>query len=152
MTEIRRWFGWLIVVLIAHLAEQFLFGIDELEEIKRFGAVYYSWFSNPDYASVVLIGLIVLIVQALLYATLLGGNWRLLPFGYFGVVGIAELHHVVKTILHQSYFPGAVTAIAFATVGGLLLRAVVQEWRAPLSHPSGKGSMIRLKQRTSARG
>ena len=30
MQDIRRWFGWMIIILVLHLAEQFLFGIDEL--------------------------------------------------------------------------------------------------------------------------
>jgi hypothetical protein len=129
MKDIKRYFGWMIVILVLHLAEQFIFGIDELEEVKQFGRVFYGWFSNPDYASVALIGLIVLAVQLMVYAMLAGGRWQLIPAGYFAIAGIGEIHHVVKTIAHGAYFPGAVTAIAFSAVGVFLFRAVVREWR-----------------------
>lgn len=131
MKDIRRWFGWFIVVLVLHVTEQLIFGIDELKEVKTIGAVYYSWFSNPDYGSVVAIGGIVLLVQLLLFSTLAAGKWRFASFIFFGVSGIGESHHIVKTILHAAYFPGAVTAVPFVLVGILLLRAVAREWQVP---------------------
>jgi hypothetical protein len=63
MNDIRRWFGWLIVVLIAHLAEQLLFGIDELYELKGQMATVLGLFPNPDYGIVMLVGVVVLLVQ-----------------------------------------------------------------------------------------
>jgi hypothetical protein len=134
MKNIRRWFGWFIVVLVLHVTEQLIFGIDELKEVRSIGAVYYSWFSNPDYGSVVAIGGIVLVVQLLLFSTLTMGKWRFAPFVFFGVSGIGEMHHIVKTILHGAYFPGAVTAFPFAVVGVLLLRATYRAWQAPSSN------------------
>jgi hypothetical protein len=133
MKDVRRWFGWMILVLIAHVSEQLLFGIDELQEFKQVGAVYYSWFSNPDYGTVVMVGLIVLVVMSFVFTAMFGGKWRLIPVGFFGVSGIIEVHHIVKTFLQGSYFPGAITAVAFVTVGALLLRAVIREWRTMAS-------------------
>jgi len=133
VNDIRRWFGWLIMVLVVHVGEQLLFGIDELEEFKQVAGVYYSWFSNPDYGSVVMVGLIVLVGMSFVFAAMFGGKWRLIPAGFFGVSGVIESHHLVKTFLHGAYFPGAVTAVAFVTVGALLLRAVIHEWRAMAS-------------------
>jgi len=130
MKDIKRWFGWFIVVLLAHLAEQFMFGLDELQEVKRIAASYYTLFQNPDVGTVILVGSIVFIVQVMLYATLMPGRGRLVPFVFFGISGIGELHHVVKTIVHRAYFPGAVTAVVFAAVGWMLLRAVTHELQA----------------------
>lgn len=154
MNDIRRWFGWLIVVLVVHVGEQLMFGIDELEEFKQVGAVYYSWFSNYDYGSVVMVGLIVLVAQSFVFLALFGGKWRLLPVGFFGVSGIIESHHIVKTFLHGAYFPGAVTAIAFVTVGALLLRAVIREWRAMSSGQTNYRHSLNIggKPRPSGRG
>lgn len=56
-------------------------------------------------------------------------RWILLPAGFFGLAGVGEIHHVVKTFAHGAYFPGAVSAVAFATVGALLFRAVIRELR-----------------------
>jgi len=129
MKEIRRWFGWFIVILVLHLIEQLIFGIDELQEVKRIGAAYYSMFSNPDYGSVIAIGAVVLLVVCLLYSTLTTSKWRFTAFVFFGLSGIVEIHHVVKTVLHASYFPGAITAIPFVVIGAMLLRATAREWR-----------------------
>lgn len=129
MREIQRWFGWLVVIGPVHIGEQLLFGIDELAEIKRFLAVYYGWFRHPDYGTVVLVGITVTSVMLMVYGLLLGGRWRFIVTGFFGVVGVTELHHIVKTFLHGAYFPGAVTAIPFVVVGFLLLRAAIREYQ-----------------------
>ena len=42
----------------------------------------------------------------------------------FGLDELYELHHVFKTITHGEYFPGAVSSIALATVGCLILKQV----------------------------
>lgn len=84
MNEIRRWFGWLIVVLL---------------------------------------------VQLMVYGSLVGGRGPLFGPGFFGVSGLVESPHIIKTVASGAYFPGAVTAIAFVTVGFLLLRAVVREYK-----------------------
>ena len=129
MREIRRWFGWLVIIGPVHVGEQLLFGIDELTEIKRIVAVYYGWFRDPDCGTVVLVGITVTLVLLMVYGLLVGGRWPLIVAGFFGVVGVGEVHHLVKTLLHLSYFPGTVTAIPFMAIGVLLLRAVVHEFR-----------------------
>lgn len=127
--EIRFWFGWLMVVLLLHAAEQFLFGIDELYELKRQMATVLGLFPNPDYGIVFLVVFVVFLVQLFIYGFLVGGRWRLLGVAFFGVSGLVESHHIIKTVLRGGYFPGAVTAIPFVIVGALLLRAVFRELR-----------------------
>jgi hypothetical protein len=131
MRDIRRWFGWLIVIGPIHLGEQILFGIDELDEIKRVVGMYYGWFRNPDQGTAALVGIVFTVVLLMLYGMLLGRGWRLAVMGFFGVVGVGELHHILKTVLHGAYFPGTVTAIPFIAVGALLLRAIARESRSP---------------------
>jgi hypothetical protein len=63
-----------------------------------------------------------------------GGFWRLFAPAFFGVSGLVESHHIIKTVLRGAYFPGAVTAIPFVTVSFLLLRAVIRELRS--GHPA----------------
>ena len=129
MREIRYWFGWLMVVLVVHVLEQFLFGIDELYELKgQMGAVL-GLFPNPDYGIVFMVGIVVLLVQLFIYGLLRGDRLRLLGPAFFGLSGLVESHHIFKTIFRKAYFPGAVTALAFVAVGFLLLRSVVREFR-----------------------
>jgi len=127
--EIRRWFGWTVIIGPLHMGEQLLFGIDELQELKRFAAIFYGWFRNADYATVVLVTVMFSFVNLIVYALLMGGKWRLIAIGFFAMVALGEVHHIVKTILHLSYFPGTVTAIPFVGFGLLLLRALIREFR-----------------------
>lgn len=129
MQDIKRWFVWLIVILPLHLAEQFLTGLDELYELRGELDVIYGWFANTDYVTVAFVGIVVMLVFLLVYGTLIGGRPRLIALSFFAVSGCAEIHHLVKTILHGAYFPGAVTAIPFAAIGLQLMRAIVREFR-----------------------
>jgi hypothetical protein len=61
---------------------------------------------------------------------LTAGRARFIPFAIFGAVGVAEVHHIIKTIMHAAYFPGAVTAVPFIAIAVFLLRAISREWRA----------------------
>jgi len=129
MEGIRRWFAWLVIIGPLHMAEQLLMGINELYEIKRFMAAYHSWFRDPDYGTVVLATIGGTLILLLAYGLLLGGRWRLLAVGFFGVLAVTEMHHIVKTLIHGAYWPGTATAIPFVAVGVLLLRGVVREFR-----------------------
>jgi len=129
-SDIRRWFGWLVIIGPIHMCEQLLFGIDELYELKRFAATFYGLFRNPDYASVVLVTISFIIVNLIVYGLLVGGRWSQIALAVFAIVGLGEVHHVVKTILHGSYFPGAVTSVPFVVFGALLFRSLVSEFRA----------------------
>jgi hypothetical protein len=131
MRDIRRWFGWLIVIGPIHLGEQMLFGIDELDEIERVLAVYNGWFGNADHGTVVLVGIVATLVMLMTYGVLIEGRARLAVIAFFGVVGVGELYHILRTALHAAYFPGTVTAIPLIAIGVLLLRSVARESRSP---------------------
>lgn len=130
MKQLRKLFGWLIVIASLHIGEQVLLGLDELQEVRGFAGVFYGWFSNKDYATVTLVCFLVLVLYSIVYANLSEGRWRLIPVGVFAVIAITEIRHIVKTIVHWSYFPGTVTAVPFCIVGLFLLRAVVAQLKA----------------------
>lgn len=126
MQEIRKYLGWLLFILPLHGAEQFLTGFDELYELQGQMGTLLDLFPNRDGGIVFTVFAVVMLVAAFLYLTLTSGRWRLLGFAFFGVNGLIESHHIIKTIVHLDYFPGAVTAVAFVTAGALLLRAVMR--------------------------
>jgi Protein of unknown function with HXXEE motif len=112
------------------MCEQLMTSLDELQELKGFTAKYYGWFSNTDVATVVLVMIMFSLMNLIVYALLMGGRPRLIAVGLFAAVAAGEVHHIIKTIVHAAYFPGAVTAIPFFVFGVLLLRAIIREWRA----------------------
>jgi hypothetical protein len=131
MRDIRRWFGWTMVIGPLHMGEQFLTGFDELHELQRFSAAYHGWFGNPEVGTVLLVTLAFTFMNVVVYGLLKGGRAALLALGAFALVAVGEVHHLVKTIAHLQYFPGAVTAPFFALFGWLLLRALIAEYRRP---------------------
>ena len=130
MRDVRYWFGWLPIILILHGIEQLLFGLDELYELQGQVGVVLDLFTNRDAGIVVLVFAVVLLIQAFVYASLVGGRWRLLGPTFFGVAALGESHHIIKTIVRLDYFPGAITAVAYVAVGALLLRAIVREFKS----------------------
>ena len=144
MREVRYWSGWLPIVLVLHGIEQLLFGLDELYELQGQVGVVLGLFANRDAGIVALVFAVVLLVQLFVYASLVGGRWRLTGPAFLALAAIGESHHVIKTVWRFDYFPGAVTAIAFMAVGILLLRAIMRELGARVgtavaSGPTGAG-------------
>ena len=77
-THLLRWFACLVLTGPIHIAEQLMFGLDTLYELRAMMAGYYSHFENADVATVLLVIFVVTLVQSLLLAVLAGGRWRLL--------------------------------------------------------------------------
>jgi hypothetical protein len=110
------------------MAEQLMFGLDTLYELRAMMASYYSHFNDSDVGTVILVIAVVTLVQSLLLAVLAGGRWRLSVAGLFGIMGVVESHHLVQTILFGGYFPGVVTSIAYVWIGVMILRTVIRGW------------------------
>jgi hypothetical protein len=126
-----------IVVLQLHMVEQLLFGLDELYELQAMVGSVTPLFSDADRAAVVLVFTVVTIVLLLCYGFMTGGVPRLIAASFFGVEFMFESHHIVKTIVRGAYFPGAVTAIAFVTLGALILVTARREFRQTAASPMG---------------
>jgi len=129
MGGIQRWFGLLIVVAALHMTEQLIVGLDELYMLRRVLSGYYRWFKDADFATVLLVTILVLFVLTLLYGVLLGGRPLLWAMGFFVLIALSEVHHVIESIAQRRYVPGTVTAALWMAVGVMLARAVWQQAR-----------------------
>jgi hypothetical protein len=127
--QLVGWFALLVLIGPIHMGEQLMSGLDTLYELQALMAGYYSLFANPDVATVLLVIFFVTLVQSMLLAVLAGGRWRLLVAGFFGFMGLLEVHHLMQTLIQAEYFPGVVTSIAYSWIGAMVLRAVIREWR-----------------------
>lgn len=138
MQDVKRWYIWIMAILVLHMAEQFMFGIDELYEVKAAVAAYQNWFGNADYATVFLVLVGGVTVQFMVLAGLAGGKWTLIAPGIFALEGFTQIHHIAKTISHGAYFPGTFTAIPYVPIAVMLLIAVVREFHAgaPVALPA----------------
>jgi hypothetical protein len=129
MRSVRDLFPVAILLMVLHLVEQLLFGIDELYELRGLTFALVDAFGDPDRGIVVLVFAVTIMVLFFCYGFMAGGLPRLIAGGFFGLEFMGESHHLIKTIVRGAYFPGAVTAVAIAVVGALVLRAAWREYR-----------------------
>ncbi len=130
MNSSTRWFGWIAVVMVLHMAEQLHFGLIELERLKHAIRLYDGLFKSADTATVVLVTIGASFVYLLMFALLVGGRARFVALEVLGGASVLEVHHVIETIVAGAYTPGLVTALPYAGIGGLLMWAAFKEYRA----------------------
>ena len=121
MKRIKWLFALLVIVGPIHMIEQMVFGLDELQELKRFSAAYHGWFHDPDFGTVLLVTIAGATTLLMMYGLIAGERWQLMVIALLGFLSAGEVHHVVRTIVHGSYNPGLVTSLPFAVIGVLLL-------------------------------
>jgi hypothetical protein len=136
MFAIQRWFASLILIAALHMTEQLILGIDELYKIRRVLAHYYAWFTNADFATVLLVFIVVLFVLLLIYGVLVRGRPLLWVMGFFVVISITEAHHLIESIFERRYVPGAVTGVIWVGIGVMLGRAVLRQAKQPDDLPA----------------
>lgn len=125
MKNIKYLFGWLVIIGPIHMIEQMIFGLDELQELKRVSAVYHSWFADPDFGTVLLVTIAGATSLLMMYGLLAGGRLQLIVVALLGFLSVGEVHHVAKTVVAGRYNPGVITSVPFAAFGGLLFYAAV---------------------------
>lgn len=128
--ELRQLLLVAIALLPFHMVEQLLFGLDELYELQAQVGSVVNVFPDPDTATVVLVFGVVMAVLFFCYGFMTGGVPRLIAASFFGLEFMFEGHHIVKTIVRGTYFPGAVTAIAFVVLGALVLIAARRDFHS----------------------
>ena len=124
MNSVPRLFLLTTAMIPLHIVEQLVFGIDELYELRTMAWDMVSWLPDPDYGIVVQVGVMTTLVLTLCWAFMVGGLPRLIASGFFGLQFMVESHHIVKTLLHGEYFPGAVTATVIVGLGATIVHSV----------------------------
>ena len=128
MNNVPRLFLLTTAMIPVHIAEQLVFGIDELYELRQMAWDMVSFLPDPDYGIVVQVGVMTTLVLALCWSFMVGGMPRLVAAGFFGLQFMVESHHIVKTILHGAYFPGAVSAVVIVGLGAMIVTSVWREF------------------------
>ncbi len=131
MLSIQRWFRAVIVIAALHMTEQLILGLDELYKIRRVLAHYYAWFHDADFATVLLVFIVVMLVLVLIYGVLVRGRPLLWVMGFFAVTSLTEVHHLIEGIFERRYVPGLVTGVIWAGAGVMLGRAVLRQAKQP---------------------
>ena len=125
MKDIRRWFLALVIIGPIHMGEQMIMGLDELAELQGLFAKFYAWFGSADYATVTLVTISFTVVNLLGYGLISGGRAQTAAIGFFALLGVGEIHHIIRVLVNGTYYPGAVTSIPYFIFGVLLTRALL---------------------------
>jgi hypothetical protein len=147
MQRLQRLFLLAAALIPVHIAEQLMFGIDELYELRSQVGVFYSLSADADRVTVVLVGAVVTLVLLCFYAFMAGGTPRLIAATFFGFQFMYEFHHVAKTIARGEYFPGAVTSLGLVAVGAAVVATAWREFAATRNSP-GVASVVGGRGRT----
>jgi len=129
MSASTRWLGWTTVVLVCHMSEQLLFGINELPRLKYAISLYDAHFTRPDVATVTLVAIVATTIFLAMFSLLKGGRAKFITLETLGLLSVSEVHHVVESIAARGYTPGLVTSLPYIATGVLLMRAAASEYR-----------------------
>lgn len=121
--KLKLIFGLSIPVFIAHGVEEYMTHFNEINPPDQ--AIFGLLSSLPNHGATFvafqLMFWLILIVSLLL---LLGGRLQFYTFSIIGVVFLYEIHHIIKAVVGQSYYPGVYTSLAFPVFAALFWR----EW------------------------
>ncbi len=127
LSESVWWIGAIGVIDLLHLTEQMLFGLSELDRLKRALTLYYGHFHQQEYGTVALAMIASALLFSLIFAAMAGGAGRLIAGGFVGVIAISEAHHLIEALRARHYVPGSFTAIPYVAAGLMLFRALRRE-------------------------
>ena len=136
MKSSTRWFGWIALVTVLHMTEQLVFGLGELQNLKRMIGVWDGWFQDTDTATVALVTIVAGLLYLAIFSILSGGRARFVALLALNMAALGEVHHVIESAYAGGYTPGTVTAVPYVAFGILFLRALVHERRAEKSASS----------------
>jgi len=129
MRASTRWFGWIALITVLHMCEQLIFGLGELQNLKRMIRIWDKWFHNTDTATVALVTIVAGLIYLAIFSILLGGRARFVALVALNMAALGEVHHLVESIYAGRYTPGTITAIPYIIFGILFLRALIFERR-----------------------
>ena len=114
-----------ILFVIAHGLEEYFTGFYKIDASYR-----YSFGNLSDLPSIFLEYQIVLWVLLILVYFLLNKTWIKWVLILIGIIYIAELQHLIMTIISKQYYPGTITSIALPIIGFLLEKESMKKFVA----------------------
>ena len=117
-----------IPVFMAHGLEEFFNGFYNVDWSFKFVFGFLNTMTIPQATF--------LVFQIMLWLAFIGvafliasEKWRLRLMLLPGVIYIFELHHIWKALEGWSYYPGAITAIAFPFIAFFFWRELLKNWK-----------------------
>jgi hypothetical protein len=129
MKPSTRLCGWIALITVLHTTEQLVFGLGELQNLKRMIGASDGWFQNPDTATVAFVTVVAGVLYLAIFSILRGGRAKFVALVALNMAALGEVHHFIESAYAGRYTPGTVTAIPYIIFGILFLRALIYERR-----------------------
>ena len=105
-----------------HGLEEYFTGFYKIDASYR-----YLFGGISDFSSVFLIYQILLWSLLILVYFLFNKSWIKWILIIIGIIYIAELQHLIMTIISKQYYPGTITSIALPIIGFLLVKELMKK-------------------------
>lgn len=116
-----------IPVFIAHGLEEYFNGFYNVDSSFKFFFHYFETMSVPQ-ATFLLFQIMIWLLLIVSFLLILNGKWQLRLMVVLGLIYIFELHHLWKAFISWSYYPGAITSIAFLIIGFVFWKELLKEF------------------------
>lgn len=118
-----------IPLFIAHGLEEYFTGFYDIDGFSRFVFGPLNSMPTPQ-ATFLLFQILLWLFLLTSFLLLVGGKWKLRLMFVLGLVFLFEIHHLVKAIYWQRYYPGVITEIPFLIVGYFFWKELIKNLRS----------------------
>ena len=117
-----------IPLVIAHGLEEYFTGFYNVDSIFHF---MFRYFQNMSIfqATFLLFQIMLWFLLVISYLVLIRGKWLLSLMTFLGLIYIFEIHHLIKSLVSWTYYPGAITALLFPVIGFLFWKELIHNWK-----------------------
>ena len=117
-----------IPVFVAHGLEEIFTGLYNVDSHVAF--MFGGLAKLPTMEALFILSQIMIwLVLVVSFLLLLGPKWQLRRMIILGLVYIYELHHFWKAFEAWGYYPGLITAIAFAVIGFFFWKELIKNYK-----------------------
>jgi len=124
--KLKRLFLISILIFIAHITEELLAGLWNVDSLTISAAKYFQSIPQAIFVVFNLTFLIFLIIIALLIK---GGKWIWLVMSIVGLIFVFELEHIIKALISGGYYPGLYTSFLFPIIGFFYWKELIKNFK-----------------------
>lgn len=123
--KLKRFFLISLLLIYAHGIEEIIGGFQYFDSFMVLGANYFGTAPEIFYwVSHIIFWLSLPILFLLFHKRRVG----IILMAIFGVIFIVELHHPIKALFINHYYPGMITALLYPIVGFFFWRQLIKDW------------------------
>ena len=115
-----------LLLIYSHGVEEIIGGFQHFDSFMVFGAKYFGTTPEVFYWISHLVFWILLPTLFLLFRNRRIG---LVLISMFGLIFFIEIHHIIKGITANRYYPGMTTALFYPVIGFFFWKELIKNWR-----------------------